>query len=58
MKTDCYEQLEKILVKNPFRQEVDQWKKDLQDFHGGRKQMQDLRFILKSDYENFNIAIP
>ena len=54
MKTDCYEQLEKILVKNPFRQEVDQWKKDLQDFHDGRKQMQDLRFILKSDCENFN----
>ena len=54
MKTDCYEQLEKRLVKTRFRQEADQWKKDLQDLHDGRKQMQDLRFILKSDCENFN----
>lgn len=46
--------LHNVLANNPFLTEIDKWQKDLDEFRDGRKKLEELQFILKSDIENFN----
>ena len=46
--------LKEVLETNPFLPELDNWQKDLEAFRNGRKNLDELKFVLQSDMDNYN----